>query len=80
MKQMLQDALREQARAEAATGPTAAERHAEEAQYKAEDAPAGEADATEIMSPGEVVVEGVMVEEPAAVGAKTAGEVFGFSE
>ena len=32
------------------------------------------------MSPGEVVVEGVMVEEPAAVGAKTAGEVFGFSE
>ena len=75
MKQMLQDELREEARADAA-----AERHAEEAQYKAEDAPAGEADAIEIMSPGEVVVEGVMVEEPAAAGAKTAGEVFGFSE
>ena len=81
MKQMLQDELREEARADAA-----AECHAEEAQCEAEDAPAGAADATEIMSPGEVVVEGVMVEEPAepaepaAVGAKTAGEVFGFSE
>ena len=53
---------------------------------EAEDAPAGAADATEIMSPGEVVVEGVVVEEPAepaepaAAEAKTAGEVFGFSE
>ena len=77
-KSMLQDELREEARADAA-----AERHAEEAQCEAEDASASEADATEIMSPGEVVVEGVVVEEPAepaAVGATTAGEVFGFSE
>ena len=75
---MLQDELREEARADAA-----AERHAEEAQWKAEDAPAGAADATEIMSPGEVVVEGVVVEEPAepeAVRATTAGEVFDISE
>ena len=78
MKQMLQDELREEARADAA-----AECHAEEAQCEAEDAPAGAADATEIMSSGEVVVEGVVVEEPAepeAVRATTAGEVFGFSE
>ena len=34
MKQMLQDELGADARAAAATGPTAAERHAEEAQYK----------------------------------------------
>jgi len=75
---MLQDELREEARADAA-----AECHAEEAQCEAEDAPAGAADATEIMSSGEVVVEGVVVEEPAepeAVRATTAGEVFGFSE
>ena len=44
----------------------------------AEDAPAGAADATEIMSPGEVVVEGVVVEQPAE--PATAGEVFGISE
>ena len=42
---------------------------------RAEDAPAGAADATEIMSPGEVVVEGVVVEQPAE--PATAGEVFG---
>ena len=45
---------------------------------RAEDAPAGAADATEIMSPGEVVVEGVVVEQPAE--PATAGEVFGISE
>ena len=78
MKQMLQEELREKGCADAA-----AECHAEEAQYKAEDAPAGEAGATEIMSPGEVVVEGVVVEQPAeqeAVRATTAGEVFCISE
>ena len=72
MKQMLQDELREEARADAA-----AECHAEEAQCEAEDAPAGAADATEIMSPGEVVVEGVVVEQPAE---PTAGEVLGISK
>ena len=41
----------------------------------AEDAPADAADATEIMSPGEVVVEGVVVEQPAE--PATAGEIFG---
>ena len=45
---------------------------------KEKDAPAGAADATEIMSPGEVVVEGVVVEQPAE--PATAGEVFGISE
>ena len=44
----------------------------------AEDAPAGAADATEIMSPGEVVVEGVVVEQPAE--PATAGEVFGWTK
>ena len=44
---------------------------------KEKDAPAGAADATEIMSPGEVVVEGVVVEQPAE---PTAGEVLGISK
>jgi hypothetical protein len=59
-------------------GPDGGERHAEEAQCEAEDAPAGAADATEIMSPGEVVVEGVVVEQPAE--PATAGEVFGWTK
>ena len=47
------------------------------AHCEAEDAPAGAADATEIMSPGEVVLEGVVVEQPAE---PTAGEVLGISK